>query len=120
MSKPLINQAIGLFALLCAAAVFWRPPVYAGFLARALRGPTARLSARSGDALLHLLIAGLGLHARAAVVSARGRWPQVDHYRGHALRPLARTERRSARACSTTAFGLFDATRERGMGHPAG
>jgi hypothetical protein len=112
MSKSLITLASWLFALLSAVAILWRGSVHAGFLALAFPGPTAASRARPAHALCLLIptpIFGRGLRAPGVHVSARGLWPQAEHLRS-----------RVPRTCSTTAFGLFDATRERGMGHPAG
>ena len=112
MSKPLINLASGLFALLSAAALLWRFSTRAGFPALALGGLKVASPAcftALAPARMPIRFAGPGLRARAAHVSTRGRWPRAEHIRGHV-----------PRTCSTTAFGLFDATRERGMGHPAG
>lgn len=112
MSKPLINLASWLFALLSAVAVLWRSSARAGFPALALGGRTVLLPAGSGRASrlpTPTLHACRGFHAAAAHVSAQGLWPRAEHFRG-----------RVPRTCSTTAFGLFDATRQRGMGHPAG
>lgn len=122
MSKPLINLALSLSALLAAVASFWRMPMRADFLARRPDGFGAVLCAHPVIDLRHLLllIAGPGRHARTADVSARCLRPQAVHPRGFVPRSLARAGQVPARVRSTTAFGLFDATRERGMGHPAG
>jgi hypothetical protein len=112
MSKALINLASWLFALVSAAAVLWRFSSCAGFPALAFGGQKASSPTRFSAAArvrMPTLFAGSGLCARAAHASAQGPRPRAEHLRS-----------RAPRTCSTTAFGLFDATRERGMGHPAG
>lgn len=123
MSKSLINLPGALYALLSAVASFWRCLVPAGFMARRVGGAVPVLRIRTANALHALrlpLIAGPGLHARAADVSVGSLGLPAVHLRSRALRPLACAKHVFAQARSTTAFGLFDATRERGMGHPAG
>lgn len=120
MPKPLINLALALSALFAAVASFWRMPMRAGFLARRSGCLVAAPCAHPVIDLCRLLIAGSGLRARAAEVSARGVQSQAVHPRGFAPWSLVHAGHVPARTRSTTAFGLFDATRERGMGHPAG
>lgn len=123
MSKSLINLPVALCALLSAVASFWRFLAYAGFMARRVGGAVPGLRLRPANVLGALrlpLIAGPGLPARAADVSVGSRGLSAVHPRSRVLRSLACAEHVFAHARSTTAFGLFDATRERGMGHPAG
>lgn len=123
MAKPLINLALWFRALSAALSVFWRGARADGSLTH----PAVRFSLfrHAADAALTPAIstlsrAGGADRAAPAFTFARGRWPWADLLRGATPRRSTRPGQCLDRVGSTTAFGLFDATRERGMGHPAG
>lgn len=123
MLKPLINLICFLLSRISAVALRHAFPAGVSFPALfnlvpipARVGQTSVAPVLLRTPLLRSPGVAPGLHLR----SAAGLWPVAQPFR--ALRPerAARVGLPPGRACSTTAFGLFDATRERGMGHPAG
>lgn len=123
MPKSLINLTLWFRALVAALSVFRRSRRADGSLtlpaAPQSQGRNAHAPALT-CVLNTLFPAGGALGAAPASAFARGLVPQACPPRGATPRGRARPGLAPGRAGSTTAFGLFDATRERGMGHPAG
>lgn len=123
MLKPLINLICFLLSRISAGAFRQAFPAGVSFPALFGLAPTpARVGLASAAPVLlrtpHLRSPAFvsGLPQRSAV----GHWPATQPLRAVCPERAARVGLPPGRACSTTAFGLFDATRERGMGHPAG
>ena len=123
MLKPLINLICVLLSRISAGAFRHAFPAGVSFPALFHLAPTP---ARVGLASAAPVLLRTPLLRSPAFVpglpqrSAAGHWPATHPLRAACPERAARVGLPPGRACSTTAFGLFDATRERGMGHPAG
>lgn len=123
MPKSLITLAGWLSAWPALLTVFRRlamPAVLPALPASAFRHANPRLLPAPLRAASSPIPHALAATAGACLRSARGMPPWANPVRGASPGHRARPDLPPGRACSTTAFGLFDATRERGMGHPAG
>ena len=123
MLKPLINLICCLLSRISAVALRHAFPAGVSFPALfnlvpipARVGQTSVAPVLLRTPLLRSPALAPGLHLR----SVAGHWPAARSFRAACPERAARVGLPPGRACSTTAFGLFDATRERGMGHPAG
>ena len=122
MLKPLINLICFLLSRISAGAFRHAFPAGVSFPALFNLVPIpARVGQTSvAPVLLRTLLRSPALAPGLRLRSAAGHWPAARSLRAACPERAARVGLPPGRACSTTAFGLFDATRERGMGHPAG
>jgi hypothetical protein len=121
--KPLINLICSLLSRISAGVFRQVFPAGVSFPALCVVAPTRARVGLTSVAPVLLRTPFLrspafapGLRSR----SAAGLGPATQPLRALCPERAARVGLPPGRACSTTAFGLFDATRERGMGHPAG